>query len=116
MRHKVKGKKLGREKDVRKALMRSLAVNLVRNNKIKTTETKAKCLRPFIEKIITRAKNDTVTNRRLVISKIGVPASKNIFEKIAPMYKERKGGYTRIIKLPPRKNDASKMALIEFVK
>lgn len=95
--------------------MRALARGLIAQEKIKTTEAKAKELRPFIEKFVTRAKIDNLSNRRLLISRIGEESAKKIFEKIAPKYKERKGGYTRIIKLPHRKGDASKMAIIEFV-
>lgn len=95
--------------------MRSLAFNLINKEKIKTTEAKAKELRSFIEKLVTKAKTDNLSNRRLVISKIKESSAKKLFEKIAPKYKDRKGGYTRIIKLPCRKSDASKMAIIEFV-
>lgn len=116
MKHQKRGRKFGREKDIRRALMKSLVFNLIKKEKIKTTEAKAKELRPFIEKFITRAKVDNLHNRRLIISRIGKESAKKLFEKIAPKYKERKGGYTRIIKLaPPRRGDASKMAIIEFV-
>lgn len=115
MKHKKKGRKLGRKRDLRKSLLRSLVFSLVRYGKIKTTEAKAKELRPFIEKIITKGRENNLSSRRLVISKIGKEASNKIFKDIAPKYIARKGGYTRIIKLPPRKGDASKMAIIEFV-
>lgn len=115
MKHKKKGRKFGRERDVRKALMKSLAFNLIKKEKIKTTEARAKELRPFVEKLVTRAKIDNLSNRRLLISRIGKRATKKLFEKIASKYQERKGGYTRIIKLPHRKSDASKMTIIEFV-
>jgi large subunit ribosomal protein L17 len=115
VKHKKVGRKFGRKRDQRRALLRSLACNLITQEKIKTTEAKAKELRPFIEKFITRAKIDNLSNRRLLISKIGIKSAKKLFNQIAPKYKERKGGYTRIIKLPPRKTDASKMAIIEFV-
>jgi len=115
MRHKKKGRKFGRERNARRALLRSLAVSLVKSEKMKTTEAKAKEIRPFIEKLVTKAKNDTLSNRRIVVSKIGVLSTKKLFGKIAPKFKELKGGYTRITKLPPRKGDASKMAIIEFV-
>lgn len=116
MKHQKKHRKFGREKGQRKALLRALGHNLIIRGKIKTTETKAKELRPFIEKIITKARNDTVTNRRLIFKII--PSKKDvkkIFIEIAPKYRERSGGYTRIIKMPPRKIDKAKMAIIEFV-
>ena len=95
--------------------MKSLAFNLVAKEKIKTTEARAKELRPFIEKFVTRAKKDNLANRRLLIAKLGQQTAKKLFEKIAPKYKDKNGGYTRIIKLSLRKSDASKMAIIEFV-
>lgn len=116
MRHRAKGRKFGRKTDVRRALMRSLAVALVKSEKIKTTEAKAKELRPFIEKLVTKAKDGSMANRRIVVSKIGPVSAKKLFGKIAPKFKDNNGGYTRISKLPPRKGDASKMAIIEFVK
>jgi large subunit ribosomal protein L17 len=115
MKHKKKGRKFGRERDQRRSLMRSMAVNFINKEKIKTTEAKAKELRPFIEKIITKARKNDLASKRQVISKIGLEATKKVFEKISPKYKDRKGGYTRINKLPPREGDASKMAIIEFV-
>jgi len=115
MKHKSKGRKFGRETDARRALLRALAVGFVRDEKIKTTEAKAKSLRPYIEKLITKGKNDTLAGRRLVIAKVGEETTKKIFAEIAPKYKERAGGYTRITKLPARRGDAAKMAMIEFV-
>ncbi len=115
MKHKTKGRKLGRKVNERRALLRSLAVNLFRDEKIKTTEAKAKELRPYAEKIITKGVKGGLANRRLVISKVGAVAAKKVFEKIAPRYKERAGGYIRIVKLPRRKGDAARMAIIEFV-
>ena len=95
--------------------MKSLAVNLIKNDKIKTTEAKAKELRPFIEKLITKAKDGDLVKRRLVISVIGILSTKKLFDKIAPKYKDRNGGYTRITKMPRRKTDGSKISIIEFV-
>lgn len=115
MKNKKSGRKFGRERDQRKALMRSLAVNFIRDEKIKTTEAKAKELRPYIEKIITRGRINTLASRRLLISKIGDDSAKKVVKEIAPKYKDRQGGYTRIVKLPARKGDAAKMAIIEFV-
>lgn len=115
MRHLKKRRKFGRERGQRKALLKSLSCGLIKKEKIQTTEAKAKELRPFIEKIITKAKNGNLTYRRLTISKLGQEAAKKLFEKIAPKYVKRKGGYIRIIKLPRRASDASRMAIIEFV-
>ena len=116
MRHQAKGRKFNRVKKVRTALVRSLASNLILKEKIKTTEPKAKEIRPYVEKLITTAKAGTVTSRRLIASRIGNPKSvKKIVEVIAPKYKERAGGYTRVIKMVNRSGDGSKMATIEFV-
>jgi|SRR3989344_6494388 len=116
MRHHVNTRKFGREKTQRHALMRSLARNLIRDSRIKTTGAKAKELRPYVEKLVTTAKTSTVASRRLVVSRLqGAPETKKLFETIAPKYADRKGGYTRIIKLPNRDLDGSPMALIEFV-
>jgi large subunit ribosomal protein L17 len=96
--------------------MRSLARNLVRDSRIKTTLAKAKELRPFVEKLVTTAKSGTVASRRLVMTRIqGAPETKKLFDTVAPKYKSRAGGYTRIIKVPNRDLDGAPMALIEFV-
>jgi len=116
MRHHSNIRKFGREKNQRHALMRSLARNVIRDNRIETTLAKAKAVRPVVEKLITKAKIDTVASRRLVDSTIHGPSeTKKLFDTIAPKYKDRKGGYTRIIKLPRRNMDGAEMALIEFV-
>ncbi len=116
MRHHNSVRKFGRETGQRNALMRSLALSLVVRGKIKTTEAKAKELRPFIEKLITKGKNGTLGSRRIIISRLNsISGAKKIAEVIAPKYKERNGGYTRIIKLPTRMSDGAKMAQIEFV-
>jgi len=117
MLHHSKIKKLGRKRKVRTALMRSLARNLVLNEKIVTTEAKAKALRPYIEKLITHAKTDTVAKRRLVFSRLGndVDATKKLFDTIGPRYKDRDGGYTRIVKVGIRQGDAAVKAYIGFV-
>lgn len=117
MRHHKKGRAFARVDKVRVALVRSLARSLIVREKIETTEAKAKELRPFIEKIVTKAKVDSVANRRMVTARIGTSerAVKKMFADIAPRYKERAGGYTRITKLPARLKDSAKMAVIEFV-
>jgi len=117
MKHHKSIRKFGRDRNQRVALMRSLALSLVEHGKIKTTEAKAKELRPFVEKLITKGREGTVASRRLVISRLGgskVGASK-IFDELGDKYKKREGGYTRIVKLSPRSGDASKMAIIELV-
>lgn len=117
MRHHNTNRKFGRVKKVRTALMRGLAVSLIRDGRIKTTEAKARELRPFVEKLVTRAKVGSVSSQRILVSRLGGgEAVKTLVEKIAPAHKERRGGYTRIVKFAPRKSDASRMAVIEFVK
>jgi len=114
--HKAKqGKKFGRKRDQRAALMRSLARSLILHEKIKTTESKARELRSYIEPIVTKSKNNTLSSKRLVGRNFDSVVVKKLFSDIGPRYKERKGGYTRIVKLLPRKNDAAKTAMIEFV-
>ena len=117
MRHHNKNRKFGREKGQRVALLRSLALSLINKERIETSEAKAKELRPFIEKIITRAKVANLPNQRLLVSRLMNRKTevKKLFKEIAPKYIDRKGGYTRIIKMAPRLSDSSKRAIIEFV-
>ena len=117
MRHHKKGRAFARVDKRRLALLRSLARSLIVREKITTTEAKAKELRPYVEKMITRAKVDSVANRRLIISRLGESedAIKKIFTTVATRFHKRAGGYTRIVKLPRRLKDGSKMAVIEFV-
>jgi len=116
MRHHSNVRKFGRETNQRHALMRSLARNLIRDERIITTTAKAKELRPYVEKLVTRAKVGTLAGRRIVIARIESEAETAIlFDKIAPKYKTRNGGYTRIIRLPNRELDAAPMSMIEFV-
>ncbi len=117
MRHHNANRKFGRTKNQRHALIKSLALSLVKHEQIQTTEAKAKELRPFIEKIITKGKMATLKAERLVISRLlnRKTEVKKIFDEIVPKYADRKGGYTRIVKLPKRAGDASPMAIIEFV-
>ncbi len=116
MRHHGNVRKFGREKTQRHALMRSLARNLIRDSRIKTTLAKAKELRPFVEKLVTKAKVGGVASRRLIMTRIqGAPETKTLVDTLAPKYKGRSGGYTRIIKMPNRDLDGAPMAMIEFV-
>ena len=116
MRHRKKGRKLGRKSSNRKALLINLASQLVIHKRIKTTDAKAKELRSFIEPLITIAKKNDLHSRRMVIKKL---PHKNIvrslFNDIGPKYSERPGGYTRIIKLGYRDNDRAPVSIIEFV-
>jgi len=115
MRHRKAGRKLGRVRKVRRSLLRSLAKALVEKGKITTTEAKAKELKPRIERLLTKAKEGTLAARRRIARELDPAGVRKIFSEIAPGYKERRGGYTRIIKLGPRRRDAAKMAIIEFI-
>ncbi len=113
---RVKNKKrFGRKRDQRRALILSLSRALVVNEKIKTTHAKARELRPFIEKTVTRAKENTVFNRRFLARRFSDEVAKKLIEEIGPRYKDRPGGYTRIVKLGQRGEDGAEMAVIEFV-
>ena len=117
MRHHNKNRKFGRKRSQRRALLSSLALSLVIHGKIKTTEAKARELRPFIERLVTKGRSTNVHTRRLIASRLmnRKQETKKLIDEITPKYKDRQGGYTRIIKLPPRVGDAAKMAIIEFV-
>ena len=115
MRKRNKGRKFGREKDQRKALLSSLCRNLFVHGKIKTTEAKAKELRMVAEKMITRAKTNTIFSRRILSGRLSGEVVKKLIEEIAPKYIDRKGGYTRIMKLGQRRGDAASMVIIELV-
>lgn len=117
MRHHNNVRKFGRKKNGRNALLKGLALALISHGKIETTEAKAKELRPIIEKLITKANIGTLSSKKLVVSRLyGLKSEANkLIDEIAPKYKGRTGGYTRITKLPRRTGDASKMAIIEFV-
>ncbi len=119
MRHHNKNKKFGRERNQRRALLRSLAIALITNEKIETTVVKAKAIRPYVEKLITKGKKNDLATRRLLNSKLGSGgdiATKKIIEVLAPKYKDRAGGYLRIIKSGKRiGSDGAEMAIIEFV-
>lgn len=111
-----RARKFGRLRDRRHALLRSLAQALVLRGKITTTEAKARELRSFIEKIVTKSKANTLYARRASAKNFkDKAAALKIIKDIAPRYKDRKGGYTRIVKRMPRRSDSAKMAMIEFV-
>ncbi len=115
MNHHKATRKFGREKKVRDGLMKSLALALVLESKIKTTDAKARELRPFVEKLVTTGRLGTVAARRNLVSKIGTIGASKIVKDVAPKYTGRAGGYTRITKLPARVSDGALMAVIEFV-
>ncbi len=115
MLHSNKKKQLGRQKNQRNALIKTLAVSLIKNGKIVTTETKAKVLRSFVEKLITKGKANTLNSQRLIAGVVGSTMAKKICKEISPKYSERKGGYTRVVKVKTRISDGAKIAQIEFV-
>lgn len=115
MNHHKGTRKFGRERKVRVGLMKSLALALVVNGKIKTTDAKARELRPMVEKMITQGRLGTLASRRALVTKIGTIGATKITKDLAPKYIGRSGGYTRITKLPARLSDGSLMAIIEFV-
>lgn len=116
MRHRVAGRKLGRPTDERLALFRSLVTSLFKYGKINTTEMKAKEIRPIAEKLITVARSGDLHARRQALAYIyEEEVVKKLFDEIAPRYKDRPGGYTRILKTGLRQGDAAAMAVIELV-
>ncbi len=115
MRKKRTGRKFSRKTGPRKALRKSLLRELFLHERITTTEAKAKEIRPRAEKMITKAKVDSLARRRLIAKELSPDIVKKLFEDIAPRFKERPGGYTRILKLLPRKSDSARMAIIELV-
>ncbi len=117
MRHGVGGTKLGRPTSQRLALYRNLVTELIRHERIRTTESKAKAVRPLVEQVITLGKRGDLHSRRLAYQRVyDTKLVDKVFFVLAERYSERPGGYTRIVKLGPRLGDAAPMALIEFVK
>jgi large subunit ribosomal protein L17 len=116
MRHRVGGRKLSRTSAHRIALFRNMAAAIIKHEQITTTLPKAKELRPYVEKLVTLAKRGGLSNRRLAHARLLDDAQLvKLFETLAERYKDRNGGYTRIIKAGFRASDASAMAVIEFV-
>lgn len=115
MRKLNKGRKFSMKVGPRKQLLRTLANNFILHGKIKTTEAKAKELRSVVEKMITKAKRANVADRRILVKDLTPKMVKKTVEEIAPKYKERSGGYTKIIRLGPRDSDGAKMVIIELV-
>ena len=129
MRHLKKGRALGSDASHTKAMLRSLALALLVNERIKTTEARAKEVRPLVDRIITWGKKGDVHSRRLIIAALGgekkllnpstdkrdLELSYRVIHDLAPRFAERPGGYTRILKLGPRKGDNAPMVILEFV-
>jgi len=116
MRHRKSGRKLGRTSSHRKAMFRNMAASLVHHETIKTTLPKAKELRRVVEPLITLAKEDGVANRRLAFDRLRDKAAVGkLFSEIGPRYKDRPGGYLRILKMGPRPGDSAPMALVQLV-
>ena len=117
MRHKIKGKKLNMNSSHRMSVLRNLSISLFKANRIETTLAKARALKSFVEPIITKAKNDNINSRRLIVSKLGksaVTVLPSIFE-LALKFQNRPGGYTRLIKTGNRYGDCAEIGVIEFV-
>ncbi len=118
MRHSNVNRKFGRPANQRKAFINSLAQALILRGKIKTTVPRAKEIRPYVEKLVTRAKNPTLANRRIISARLGTEDARvaaKLIDTIAPKYQDRAGGYLRITKTNIRLSDAAPQAVIEFV-
>ncbi len=116
MRHRKKIAKLGRKPEARKRMLRSLVTSLILEERIKTSQAKAKAARSAAEKIITKGRKDSVHARRQVARYVyGSKAVQKLFNELGPRYADRNGGYTRILKLGPRKGDAAEACILELV-
>jgi large subunit ribosomal protein L17 len=116
MRHNVGHRKLGRTSEHRRALLRNLASDLFRHERLKTTVPKARELRPFAERLITLARRDDLHARRQVVRQISdKDVVKKLFDTLGPRFAQRPGGYTRALKLGPRLGDGADMAIVELV-
>src|SRR5687767_192887 len=117
MRHHRKTIKLGRSQAHRDALLANLAVSLIEHSRIKTTLAKAKAMRPFVEKLVTKAKKNTLHTRRMALADLthNEKAVRTLFSEVGPRCAAREGGYTRIVKLGARMSDSAPMAFIEWV-
>ena len=117
MRHRNKRAKLSRDAAHRRSLLANLSRQLIEHERIKTSQAKAKAVKPEVEKLITLAKRGSLHARRQALSELGQDrfVVHKLFEEIAPRYAERPGGYTRIVKLGPRRSDSTEMVLLELV-
>jgi len=116
MRHRKKGKQLGKTRKEKRAILKSLASSLIKHGRIKTTLTKAQALQPYIEKKVSRAKKEGLQTKRLLRKYFSLEDVNTLINSWAPLFKDIKGGYTRIIKISNRVSDASPMAYVEFTK
>lgn len=117
MRHLNKGRKFGLKKGPRRAFLRILANNLIRQERIRTTEARAKEIRTLAERCVTYGKKQNLAGMKLLLETIPKAAAYKVYHELAPRYAERKGGYTKIVKQAvSRKHDGSKMVTIEFIK
>jgi len=115
MRHRNKGRSLSRTSSHRTATLRNMATSLIQHERIRTTEARARELRPFVEKLITLGGTDDVHSRRRARRHIADRAALHkLFDEVGPRFRERPGGYTRIVKLGARKGDGAEMAIIEL--
>ncbi|MCG8469173.1 MAG: 50S ribosomal protein L17 [Gemmatimonadetes bacterium] len=115
MRHRKKGRELSRTHSHKKAMLRNMATSLILHERIRTTDAKAKELRPFAERLITLAKRGDLHSRRLAGRQIAdAEALEKLFEQLGPRFQERPGGYTRVLKLGARKGDGAELSLIEL--
>ena len=116
MRHKVKKLDIGKDSKHRRAMMRNMATDLFSREYIKTTITKAKVLKPFVEKLISRSRQDSLHNRRMIYRNIkNTFILKKLFAEIGPRFQDRPGGYTRLLKLERRKGDGAELALLQLL-
>jgi large subunit ribosomal protein L17 len=116
MRHKRAGYKLKRDAGARKALLKGLVTSVIENERVITTVPKAKAAKPLVEKMITLAKRDTLHTRRQAASFLETPSAvKKLFDKLGTRFGPRAGGYTRVVKLSPRKGDGAERAMLELV-
>ena len=112
----MKHRKLGRTSDQRRAMLRAMVTYLLENGQIKTTVTRAKEVAPMAEKMITLAKNPSLANYRKALSYLTKEdVAKKLFDEIGPKYATRNGGYTRVVKIGPRRGDAAEMAIVQLV-
>lgn len=115
MKKRIRKRTLSRKAGPRKALLKSLLRSLILQEKIETTQAKAKEISPALEKLVTKAKKGGVAQRRHLTALVGQDSAKKLVNEVAVRYQERKGGYTRIVKMKPRKSDSARRAIIEFV-